>query len=169
MWSGQMREIGGGGWHLGIGGRLACRTSPGRLTAAGSFGEGGGVKIGAARGGSGVAGGELGALFKEACPIKGPCSKGYCPTKGTFCPLGAPTGPDPLTSAELGFGMVMATGCLWKGLSTECCRIQTGGVDGGLVGGVMGDFGFGIVVEVPAAGVGLVGGLEGTPVGVEAG
>ena len=165
MWSGQVRGIGGGGWHLGIGGRLACRTSPGRLAAAGSFGDGGGVKIGAARGVSGVAGGELGALFKGACPIKGPCSlKEHCPDKGTFCPIGASRGPDPLTSAELGFGMVMATGCLWKGLSTECCRIQMGGVDGGLVGVVMGDFGFGIVVEVPAAGEGLVGGLEGTPV-----
>ena len=136
MWSGQVRGMGGGGWHLGIGGRLACRTSPCCLAApGGSFGEVGGVRKGAAGSGdvggdvptgadSGAARGELGPLFK-----------------GLFCPTGFSAGPDTSNCAELGFGIVTTSGRLWKGLSMERWRAQMGGVDGGLVG----DFGLGIV------------------------
>ena len=150
MWSGQVSGVedggGGGGWDLGIGGRLACLTSPSRLAAADGFGEDGGVRNEAAggevgvdtiNGGSGVEGGELRALNKEVCLFN-----------GALCS----TGLVPVISSGGGFGTMVATGRLWKGLSTESCRAQTGGVEGGLVGVVtLGDFGFRIVVVVPAA------------------
>ena len=61
MWSGQVSGIedggGGGGRDLGIGGRLACLTSPSRLaTATGGIGEDGGVRNEAAGGEVGVDG-----------------------------------------------------------------------------------------------------------------
>ena len=141
MWAGQVSGVedggGGGGWDLGIGGRLACLTSPSRLAAAtGGFGEDGGVRNEAAiSGGSGVEGCELKALNKEVCLFN-----------GALCS----TGLVPVISSGGGFGTVEVAGRLWKGLSTESCRAQTGGVEGGLVGVVTGDFGFRIVV-VPAA------------------
>ena len=143
VWSGQVSGVedggGGGGWDLGIGGRLACLTSPSRLAAAGGFGEDGGVRNEAAGdaiiGGSGVDGGELRALNKEVCLFS-----------GALCS----TGLVPVLSSGGGFVTMVVIGRLWKGLSTESCRAQTGGVEGGLVGVVTGDFGFRIVV-VPAA------------------